>query len=192
MISRVKTLTGKQMQLKEIGIDGAYLLVPEVAKDDRGTFARTFSSKDFEHLGLVATLDQCAISHNPRKGTLRGLHYQLKPFQEIKIVRCSRGSIFDVLVDLREESPTYKKWFGIELSETNLQMLYIPGGCAHGFVSLVDDSEVFYQISGSYNPEFARGVPWNDPAFAISWPIQPALMSEKDRQCLPYRERERA
>lgn len=180
------------MLLNQTGIDGAYVLIPEINIDERGTFARTFSARDFESLGLVSTLDQCAISHNPRKGTLRGLHYQLKPFQEIKMVRCSRGAIFDVLLDLREESPTFKKWFGIELSETNLQMLYIPGGCAHGFISLVDDSEVFYQISGSYNPDFARGVAWNDPAFGITWPLEPTLMSAKDRDCPPFREKEHA
>ncbi|HEY9731622.1 MAG TPA: dTDP-4-dehydrorhamnose 3,5-epimerase [Drouetiella sp.] len=180
------------MHLKETGIDGAFLLTPEISKDDRGTFARTFSAREFEQLGLVSTLDQCAISHNPQKGTLRGLHYQLNPFQEIKMVRCSRGAIFDVLVDLREESSTYRKWFGTELSETNLQMLYIPGGCAHGFITMVDNSEVFYQISGAYNPEFARGIAWNDPAFAITWPLQPTLMSQKDRDCPPYREKEHA
>lgn len=180
------------MLVNPTDISGAFVLVPEISEDDRGTFARTFSSKDFENLDLVSTLDQCAISHNPKRGTLRGLHYQLAPFQEVKLVRCSRGSIFDVVVDLRQNSPTYKKWFAKELSEQNLELLYIPGGCAHGFITLVDNSEVFYQISGKYNPEFARGIAWNDPTFKINWPIQPTLMSQKDKDCPPYREMEHA
>jgi dTDP-4-dehydrorhamnose 3,5-epimerase len=174
------------------GIDGAFVLVPEVNKDERGTFARTFSSIEFEKCGLVSTLDQCAISYNPQKGTLRGLHYQLAPFQEIKIVRCSRGAIFDVIVDLREDSQTFEKWFAKELTETSPEMLYIPRGCAHGFISLVDNTEVFYQISGAYNPDYARGIPWNDPTFNIAWPLQPTLMSKKDRECSTYRKKENA
>jgi len=179
------------MLVQTTSISGAYILVPDLNADDRGSFATTFSSKEFERIGLAPNLDQCAISYNPKKGTLRGLHYQLEPFQEIKMVRCSRGSIYDVILDLREDSPTFKNWFGKELSEESLEMLYIPGGCAHGFVSLTDYSEVFYQISGTYNPDFARGVQWNDATFAIEWPIEPLLMSQKDRECPPYKEREK-
>lgn len=179
------------MLVQPISISGAYIIEPDLNSDERGAFARTFSSKEFEQIGLASKLDQCAISYNPKKGTLRGLHYQLPPFQEVKIVRCSRGAIYDVMLDLREDSPTFKKWFAKELSEEKLEMLYIPGGCAHGFVSLVDYAEVSYQISGSYNPEFARGVLWNDPTFAIEWPIEPVLMSKKDRECSPYKESEK-
>ncbi len=180
------------MLVTKTDISGAFILTPEVSKDDRGTFSRLFSAKEFEQLGLVTNLDQCAISENPKKGTLRGLHYQLPPYQEVKIVRCSRGAIFDVILDLREDSPSFKKWFARELKEDSPEMLYIPGGCAHGFISLLDNSEVFYQISGAYNPQYARGVPWNDPTFAIQWPMQPVLMSQKDRECLPYRAKEHA
>ncbi len=178
------------MLLTKTDINGAFILTPEVSKDDRGTFSRLFSAKEFESLGLVTNLDQCVISQNPKKGTLRGLHYQLPPFQEVKIVRCSRGAIFDVILDLREDSPSFRKCFAKELKEESPEMLYIPGGCAHGFISLLDNSEVFYQISGAYNPDYARGVPWNDSAFAIQWPMQPVLMSQKDRECPPYREKE--
>lgn len=179
------------MHVQTTCISGAYIIEPDLSSDERGVFARTFSSKEFEEIGLESNLDQCAISFNPNKGTLRGLHYQLPPFQEVKMVRCSRGAIYDVILDLREDSPTFKTWFAKELNEENLELLYIPGGCAHGFVSLVDCSEVFYQIAGSYNPEFARGVLWNDPAFAIDWPIEPLLMSKKDRECPPYKESEK-
>lgn len=124
---------------------------------------------------------QCSLSRNVSRGTLRGMHYQAPPHGECKLVRCSRGAIFDVAVDLRPESPTFRRWYGIELSDENDTMLYIPEGFAHGFLTLTDSSEVLYQISVAYAPDHARGVRWNDAAFAIAWPEQPRVLSERDR-----------
>ncbi len=180
------------MLLKPTEISGAFVVVPDLNKDERGTFSRTFCSQEFERLGLESKLDQCAISHNPKKGTLRGLHYQLAPFQETKLVRCARGAIYDVVLDLRQDSPSFRKWFALELNDKSEEMLYIPVGCAHGFISMKDDTEVVYQVFGIYNPEYARGIRWNDPAFAITWPVEPTVMSHKDRECPLYLAKEHA
>ncbi len=149
--------------------------------DERGFFARSWCKKEFESHGLNSRLVQCSISFNTRKGTLRGIHYQTAPYSEAKLVRCTRGAIFDVVVDLRPESPTFTKWVGVELTAANRHMMYIPEGCAHGFLTLEDESEIFYQMSEFYHDESARGVRWDDPAFGIAWPRPVEVISERDR-----------
>lgn len=153
----------------------------EPSHDERGFFARTWCAKEFEAHGLNPRLAQCSISFNRRKGTLRGIHYQVAPFAEAKLIRCTRGAIYDVAVDLRPTSPTFKKWVAAVLSAENRHMLYVPEGCAHGFLTLEPESEVFYQISEVYNAESARGVRWDDPTFQITWPEEVEVISERDR-----------
>jgi dTDP-4-dehydrorhamnose 3,5-epimerase len=169
------------MTFLETKIPGAYEIRPEVFKDERGFFARSWCSKEFASQGLSPILAQCNISASTRKGTLRGMHYQIAPFSETKLVRCTRGSIFDVIIDLRAPSPAFKKWVGVELSASKHNMLYIPEGCAHGFLTLEDDVEIFYQMSEFYTPEAGRGVRWNDPAFGIEWPGEVNVIAERDR-----------
>lgn len=149
--------------------------------DERGFFARSWCQKEFEDHGLNAKLVQCNVSFNNRKGTLRGMHYQADPYAETKIVRCTHGAIYDVVVDLRPQSPTFKDWIGVTLTAANRYMLYIPEGCAHGFLTLDDNTEVFYQMSEFHNPDSARGVRWNDPAFQVIWPGTVEVISERDR-----------
>lgn len=170
------------MTFTETAICGAYVIELEAKEDERGFFARTWDEQEFQKRGLFARIIHTNISGNPRAGTLRGLHYQIAPHEEAKIVRCSRGAIFDVALDLRPESPSFKKWISIELTEHNRRMFYIPEGCAHGFQTLEDNSDVSYFMSDAYHPECARGVRWNDPAFAIEWPkMDNRIISEKDR-----------
>jgi dTDP-4-dehydrorhamnose 3,5-epimerase len=154
---------------------------PEPVTDDRGLFARTFDALEWRAHGLTPDVAQCSVSRNRRRGTLRGMHYQAAPHEETKLVRCSRGAIYDVAVDLRPGSDTRCRWFGVELTEESALMLYVPRGFAHGFITLTDDAEVTYQISAPYHPYLARGVRWNDLAFGIEWPAQPTVMSERDR-----------
>jgi dTDP-4-dehydrorhamnose 3,5-epimerase len=161
---------------------GACIIDIEPVPDERGFFARSWCREEFAKHGLNPDLAQCSISFNKIRGTLRGMHYQAKPHEETKVVRCTRGAIYDVIVDLRPESSTFRKWIAVELSADNRRMLYIPVGFAHGFQSLVDDTEVFYQISTYYRPESARGARWNDPVFAIEWPVTERIISDKDRQ----------
>ncbi len=149
--------------------------------DARGFFARSWCQKEFEDHGLNSNLVQCSISLNSRKGTLRGMHYQVAPFAEAKVVRCTAGAIYDVVLDLRQQSPAFKHWFAAELSAQNHLSLYIPEGCAHGFLTLTDASEVLYQMSEFYHPEAGRGVRWNDPAFQIAWPDKVEVISDRDR-----------
>jgi dTDP-4-dehydrorhamnose 3,5-epimerase len=170
------------MKFHETILQGVFLIEPEPIADERGFFARTFCRQEFVNHGLSASLDQCSVSFNKKRGTLRGMHFQLAPHDEIKLVRCTMGAIFDVVLDLRQDSQTYKKWIGVELTSENRKMLYIPPGCAHGFETLVDNTEVFYQIQGMFVPAAARGVLWNDPAFAIQWPIAAEVISEKDQK----------
>lgn len=170
------------MKFTETSLKGAYLIEPERVEDERGFFARSFCQHEFADHGLISTFVQCNISFNNKKGTLRGMHYQTDPFPETKLVRCTRGKIFDVIIDLRPESVSFKEWFGVELSAQNRSMLYIPNGFAHGFQTLSDEAELFYQMSEFYHPECARGVRWNDGAFAIDWPLAVSMISEKD-QC---------
>ncbi len=162
-------------------LDGAFVVEPELISDDRGFFARSFCQNEFRAHGLDPAAVQCNISFNSKRGTLRGLHFQAKPHEEAKLVRCTRGAIWDVIVDLREDSPTRYRWFSAELSADNHQALFVPAGFAHGFQTLVDDSEVLYQMSEFYHPESARGLRWDDPAIGISWPCSDPVLSPRDR-----------
>ena len=155
-------------------------------EDQRGFFARGWCQKEFEQHGLAPRIVQANISFNHHQGTLRGMHYQIEPFGETKLVRCTRGALYDVIIDLRPESPTYKKWFGIELTENNYRMLYVPEGFAHGFQTLEDNTEATYQVSEFYAPGYEQGVRYNDPAFAIQWPLEVQVISDKDRSWPDY------
>jgi dTDP-4-dehydrorhamnose 3,5-epimerase len=168
------------VRFTETKVAGAFLIEPEPIGDERGLFARTFCREEFEAHGLNPVVAQCNLSFNHCRGTLRGLHYQAAPHQEAKLVRCTRGAIWDVAVDLRPGSPTYRAWFGAELSDGNRASLYIPQGCAHGFLSLTDAAEVAYQMSAPYAPGAARGVRWDDPAFGIEWPGEVLVINQRD------------
>lgn len=170
------------MKFEPLPLAGAWLLSPEPAIDARGFFARSFCVREFRQQQLVADFPQHSISFNRLGGTLRGLHYQAAPHAETKVVRCTRGAIYDVIVDLRAHSPTHGCWHGVELSAVNAVSLYIPAGFAHGFITLKDDSEVFYMIDREHVPGHGRAVRWDDPELAIRWPLSPTLMSENDRQ----------
>jgi dTDP-4-dehydrorhamnose 3,5-epimerase len=165
----------------ETKLRGAFLIELEKHADERGFFARTFCQEAFEAHGLNSRVVQCNVSFNRRKGTLRGMHFQIAPFAEAKLVRCTSGSIHDVIIDLRSASPTFKQHFAVELSAENRKMLYIPEEFAHGFQTLKDDTEVFYQMSQSYSAEHARGVRWNDSAFGIDWPAGVRTIIERDQ-----------
>ena len=169
------------MIFKPLDLPGAFVIEPDRHADVRGYFARTFCEKEFEDQGLEPRISQCSVSFNHRKGTLRGMHYQAAPFEEVKVVRCNRGAIYDVIIDLRPASPAFKKWFAVRLDEENGHMLYIPKGFAHGFQTLLDDTEVFYQMSQAFSPHHARGVRWNDPAFSIKWPEDERIILDRDR-----------
>lgn len=174
------------MIFTETIIPSAFIVDVERAEDDRGSFARTWCQYEFERMGLDGRYVQCSTSCNRRAGTIRGLHYQTAPHLEAKIVRCTGGAIFDVIVDLRRDSPAFGRWTGYELSAENGRAVYIPEGVAHGFQSLVDGAEILYQISTYYAPEFAAGIRWDDPDIAIAWPLpQAPVISDRDRQ-LPY------
>ncbi|MCI0400603.1 MAG: dTDP-4-dehydrorhamnose 3,5-epimerase [Gammaproteobacteria bacterium] len=163
-------------------LPGAFIIEPERLEDERGFFARTYCKNEFEAHGLTLNIAQCNISFNKKKGTLRGMHYQEKPREEAKLVRCVRGAIYDVIIDLRAHSSTYKRWFATELTAENRRMLYIPKGFAHGFQTLENNVEIFYQMSEFYHPELACGVRWNDPMFGIRWPIDQPSISSEDAQ----------
>jgi dTDP-4-dehydrorhamnose 3,5-epimerase len=170
------------MIFKETKLKGAYVIELEPIEDERGFFARTFCCEEFKKHGLNPRLAQCNISYNTYKGTLRGMHYQLAPFSEAKLVTCLAGSIYNVIVDLREESPTYGKWLGLELSARRPRpMLYVPERFANGFQTLADDTEVFYQMSRPYHPESARGLRWDDPFFDMVWPAGNRIVSQRDQ-----------
>jgi len=169
------------MRFTELKIRGAYLIEPERMEDERGFFARTFCQQEFEAQGLSPRLAQSSISFNRQRGTLRGMHYQAAPHEETKLVRCTRGAIFDVVVDLRPASLTFRQWQGVELTAENRRLVYVPPGLGHGFETLADDTEVFYQISEFYYPESSRGVRWDDPTFGIRWPIADPIVSQRDR-----------
>ena len=169
----------------ETAINGVWEIQPELIQDDRGFFARTFCEEEFRMKGLECHFVQCSISFNTKKGTVRGLHWQSEPFAETKLVRCTKGRMFDVAVDVRAGSTTRNKWLGVELSSENRKMLYIPPGFAHGFQTLEDDTEVSYQISQFYHPESARGIRWDDPTVNILWPIADVVLSVRDSS-LPY------
>jgi len=174
------------VKFTETKLKGTYIIEPEPIEDERGFFARSWCQQEFEAHGLNPNLVQCNISFNKKKGTLRGMHYQVAPHEEAKLVRCSKGAIYDVIIDLRPDSPTFKQWIAVELTAKNYKMLYIPEGFAHGFQSLEDNTEVFYQMSEFYHPECARGVCWDDLAFKIEWPKNDRIISEKDLQYLSF------
>ncbi len=174
------------MIFTRMGIEGAYIIEPEPLADERGFFARSFCEEEFRKNGLETEIVQCNISYNKKSGTLRGMHYQIPPFEEAKIVSCTRGSIYDVVLDLRRGSPSYCRWFATELSENNYTMVYVPKGCAHGFLTLEDDCMVYYQMTEFFHPECARGVRWDDPAFGITWPHPAEIISEKDQSYPDY------
>jgi len=165
---------------------GVFLISPELHRDERGFFARTWCTREFEEHGLNPAMVQCSISFNRAKGTLRGVHYQAAPYPEAKLVRCTKGRLYDVALDLRMDSPSYMQWTGTELTEENRRALYIPEGCAHGFLTLEDNTEAFYQMSESYYADGGRGVRWNDPAFGIEWPATVNVISERDRTYPDY------
>ena len=169
------------MIFRETKLQGVWEINIEPQLDERGLFARCWCRDEFERNGLNPTLVQCNVSFNTRKGTLRGMHYQTAPRQEAKLVRCTRGSLYDVILDLRPDSLTYRDWVSIVLTAADRNMAYVPEGCAHGFLTLEDETEVFYQMSEVYSPQFARGVRWNDPAFGVFWPLCVEVMSERDR-----------
>jgi len=166
---------------------GVYVIEPELITDERGFFARSFCKDEFRNHGLGTDIVQCNISYNQKRGTLRGMHYQAPPFEEAKVVSCTKGSIYDVVVDLRTDSPTYRQWHAEELSAESCRMLYITKGCAHGFQTLEDDCVVYYQMGECYHPECARGLRWNDPAIGIVWPIPVLNISEKDQRYLDFK-----
>ncbi|MEA2076403.1 MAG: dTDP-4-dehydrorhamnose 3,5-epimerase [Candidatus Marinimicrobia bacterium] len=169
------------MKFIETKLKGACIIEPERLEDERGFFARSFCQNEFEAHGMNPRIVQCNVSHNKYKGTLRGMHYQIVPMAEAKLVRCTRGAIYDVIIDLRPESPTYCQWLAEELNAENTKMIYIPEGFAHGFQTLEDATEVFYQISEFYSLEHARGVRWDDPAFGIEWHLDTKIISDKDK-----------
>lgn len=169
------------MIFTETKLNGVFIINIEPIEDERGLFARSWCREEFEVHGLNPELAQCNISFNKKKGTLRGMHYQKPPHEEAKLVRCTLGAIFDVIIDLRPDSPTYKQWVGEELTAQNHRMFYVPRMFAHGFVTLTDSTEVFYQMSTQYAPESATGVRWDDPVFNIHWPEQPKIISQRDQ-----------
>jgi dTDP-4-dehydrorhamnose 3,5-epimerase len=169
------------MTFHETKLARVFEIALDLNRDERGFFARSWCQKEFDQKGLNSKVVQCNISFNVRKGTLRGVHYQDAPYQEAKLVRCTKGSIYDVVVDLRPESPTFKEWIAAVLTAEKRNMLYVPEGCAHGFLTLEDETEVFYQMSEFYHGELSRGVRFDDPAFQIVWPDKVEVISERDR-----------
>jgi dTDP-4-dehydrorhamnose 3,5-epimerase len=167
---------------KATKLKGAFVIEPERKEDERGYFARTFCEREFAEHGLRSRFVQCNTSFNRKKGTLRGMHFQAAPNEEAKLVSCTRGAIFDAIIDLRADSPTYREHVAVTLSVDNGKLLYIPEGFAHGFQTLEDDSEIFYQMSQFYHPESARGVRWNDPAFQIEWPPAERIIIARDQE----------
>lgn len=168
------------MIFNELSVSGAVLIEPEPHEDERGFFARTRDRSTFEERGLTSDFVQCSISYSKKKGTLRGMHYQVPPHEEVKLARCTRGGIYDVIIDLRPDSPTFKDHVGVELTADNRAALYAPKGCAQGFLTLEDDTEVYYQISEYYAPEATRGVRYDDPAFDVDWPAPVEVIKDRD------------
>lgn len=169
------------MNFTETELPGAYVIDLQKLEDRRGFFARAWCQKEFEEHGLTARIAQVNVSYNKKRGTLRGMHYQVSPFEETKLVRCTRGGIYDVIIDLRPGSPTFMQWTGVELTEDNHRMFFVPEGFAHGFQTLSDETEVTYQVSQFYAPGAERGIRFDDPAFAIDWPLEVQVISDKDQ-----------
>lgn len=169
------------MIFTETELKGAYIIEIKKLEDERGFFGRSFCRREMEEHGLSADIVQANTSVSLKRGTFRGMHFQVEPHQEAKLIRCVRGSIYDVIIDLRPESATFKKWFGVELSDGNYKMLYVPEGFAHGYMSLTDNIEVYYNVTAFYTPGAEKGIRWNDRSFNIEWPFEPLVISEKDR-----------
>ncbi len=169
------------MTFTETSLPGSFTIDIAPIQDSRGFFAACWTPDEFERRGLDPALAQCSLAWNKVRGTLRGMHFQRDPFAEVKVVRCTRGAILDVIVDVRRGSPTFCAWTSVELSDRNHRMLYIPKGFAHGYITLTDDTEVYYHVSAPYSPEHADGVRWDDPAFGIVWPFEPSVISDRDR-----------
>ena len=174
------------MNFEPTGVAGAFLVRPERHEDERGFFARTYCVRELTDAGLDPQVVQRSISYNRERGTLRGMHYQTAPREESKLVWCARGAIYDVVLDLRPHSPTFRRWHAATLSDENLDGLFVPKGCAHGFLTLTNDAVVQYEISEYFHPESARGVRYDDPAFGIAWPFAPTVISARDRAFAPY------
>jgi dTDP-4-dehydrorhamnose 3,5-epimerase len=169
------------MKFNETGLQGAIIVEIEKLQDQRGFFARSWCKREFEQYGLDASLVQANVSYNHRKGTLRGMHFQVEPHGETKLVRCTQGAIYDVIIDLRQDSPTYRKWVGVELTADNFRMLFVPKMFAHGFQTLAEESVVTYQVGQFYTPGSERGIRFDDPAFQIQWPLEVSVISDKDK-----------
>lgn len=169
------------MKMTELAIPGAYLVLMEPVRDDRGHFTRIFCREEFRQFRLDFEPVQTSFSFSPKAGTLRGVHFQLPPRAETKLIRCTRGSFFDVMVDLRPDSPMFSRWVAVELSAGGFEQLYVPEGVGHGVLTLEPDTEVFYHVSEFYSPAHARGVRWDDPALGITWPMKPTMLSDRDR-----------
>ena len=176
------------MKFFETKLNGLYIIELDKFEDNRGFFARSWDSKIFEEKGLNSNCVQANISSNKKRGTLRGMHYQKNPFAEVKFVRCTKGRVFQVAIDLRKESKTYKQWISVELSENNYKMFYVPEGFALGFQALDDNCELSYQVSQFYTPEYESGIRWNDPMFKINWPLEPTVISQKDSSWPDFKE----
>lgn len=175
------------MIFKETELEGAFVIEFQPMFDNRGLFARAWCQKEFEDHGLISDFVQANVTFSHKRGTLRGLHYQIEPHEEVKLVRCTRGAIFDVIIDLRPGSSTYGRWIATDLCAENRRMIYIPAGFAHGYQILEDDTEVYYQVGQFYAPRYERGIRWDDPAFGINWPISdPLILSDKDKSWSPY------
>jgi len=168
------------MRFTETKLKGAYIIEIDKIEDDRGFFGRSWCERELKEYNLKTNLVQSNISFNRKKGTLRGMHFQKNPYQETKLVRCTKGAVYDVIIDLRTNSKTYKQWFGVELNEKNHKMLYIPEDFAHGFITLKDNSELFYLVTQYYNKNYEAGVLWNDASIGIEWPIEVSEISDKD------------
>jgi dTDP-4-dehydrorhamnose 3,5-epimerase len=170
------------MLFTELSLAGAYIIDLEKREDSRGFFGRTYCRREFEEHGLAAQMPQSNVSFSTKRGTLRGMHYQEAPYEEAKLVRCTRGAIYDVIIDVRPSASTFGEWTGVELTGENHRMLYVPEGFAHGFITLVDDTEVTYQVSQFYAPGHERGLCYNDPSIGIEWPLDVSVISDKDER----------
>jgi dTDP-4-dehydrorhamnose 3,5-epimerase len=174
------------MIFRKIPLKGAFIIELEKNADNRGFFSRTWCQKEFQAHGLNTNIAQCNLSFSAKKGTLRGIHYQIPPFDETRLVRCTRGAIYDVIIDLRPDSATYAQWVYTELTAENYKMLYVPENFAHGFQTLEDNTEITYQVSQFYTPDSERGIRWDDPAFNFKWPIEVQVISDKDKSWPDY------
>ncbi len=175
------------MIFTETKLAGAYIIDLNKMEDERGFFARTFCTQELEEHSLISDIKQANMSWNEKRGTLRGMHYQVNPYQETKLIRCTRGALYDVIIDLRSDSPTYRQWIGVELTADNRRALFVPKDFAHGFITLEDNTDAFYMVSQSYVPGAEEGIRWNDPQFEIVWPIEPDCISEKDANWADYK-----